>query len=169
MYEPSVPFPLNAANDYGFSLQWVKTEEKLRRSPNGAELLKKNNSGNDYKAPRAGEIFKNPGLAKTFRLLASDGKAGFYQGPVADAIIQVTSSLGGYLTHEDLLTHSSEATDPVPIRLNISNQGTEEINLWEHPPNGQGIVAQMALGIFQQLLGQGQIPNFSPEDHNSAR
>lgn len=149
--------------------QWLKTEEKLMKSPNGTELLKKSSNIGDYKAPRAGEIFKNPSLAKTFKLLSTRGKAGFYDGSVAEAIIEVTSSLGGHLTLEDLKTHSSEETDAVPIRLRIGSQENGEIDLWEHPPNGQGIVAQMALGILQELVKQGQVPDFGPEEHNTTR
>lgn len=81
----------------------------------------------------------------------------------------MTSSLEGYLTHEDLKTHSSEVTDPVPIRLRIGNRENGEIDLWEHPPNGQGIVAQMALGVFQELLKQGRVQEFQPSEHNTTR
>lgn len=158
-------FPISEISSY----YWLKTEEKLMKSPNGTELLKKSSNIGDYKAPRAGEIFKNPSLAKTFKLLSTRGKAGFYDGSVAEAIIEVTSSLGGHLTLEDLKTHSSEETDAVPIRLRIGSQENGEIDLWEHPPNGQGIVAQMALGILQELVKQGQVPDFGPEEHNTTR
>jgi gamma-glutamyltranspeptidase/glutathione hydrolase len=64
-------------------LQWALSEELLRTaSPAGAEVFLL-----DGKAPRAGQIFTNPGLANTFKAVASKGKAGFYEGPVAQAIV----------------------------------------------------------------------------------
>lgn len=119
-----------------------------------------------YRAPRAGEILKNPLLGKTLRLLAKDGKRGFYEGETAEAIVQISQQLGGYLTLDDLKTHESEVTDPISINLD-SGDNTSSIDLWEHPPNGQGIVAQMALGILEGLERLGRIPRFREEDHNT--
>jgi gamma-glutamyltranspeptidase/glutathione hydrolase len=157
--------------------QWVATEEELRRRPNGVELLKPDPKAADgFRAPRPGEFYRNPLLATTFRLLAEQGKPGFYDGLVAEAIVEVTRSLGGRLTLEDLRKHGergSEFTEAVGIRLDkdMMAQGDQSdgrhIHLWEHPPNGQGIIAQMALGVLQELDRRGQIPKFQPEDHNS--
>ena len=149
----------------------MASEDELRGKPNGVELLKKDaNAKGGYRAPQAGEFYRNPLLAETFRRLAKHGRAGFYQGPVAEAIVNVTKSLGGYLTLEDLERHGregSEMTEPVSIRLGPYTESGEVVDLWEHPPNGQGIVAQMALGILQILEKQGKIPKFKREDHNS--
>jgi gamma-glutamyltranspeptidase/glutathione hydrolase len=156
-------------------------------SPNYAEILKKD--GDNYRAPQPGELFKNPGLAATFRALAKDGKKGFYTGRIAEAIIKVTRDRGGFLDLEDLKNHMELGSEPVaPIskvfksqgcgpRLDkysddISGQGTNEENqgveVWEHPPNGQGIVALMALGILEELEKAGKIPVFKRTEHNSA-
>lgn len=109
------------------------------------------------------------------------GKQGFYEGPVAQSIVDVTASMGGHLTLDDLNRHGldgSEITKAIPIRLNshiapkeVLEEGLSQggIDLWEHPPNGQGIVAQMALGILQELIGKGKIQKFVAEDHNSPR
>lgn len=105
-------------------------------------------------------------MAKTLDSLAQKGKSGFYEGPVAEAIIHISQQLGGYLTLADLKEHRSEVVDPVSLKLSLHND-EPSINLWEHPPNGQGIVAQMALGILAELEKEGQIPKFSGEDHNS--
>lgn len=100
--------------------------------------------------------------------MAEEGKRGFYEGITADAIVEISRQLGGYLTLDDLKKHESEVTDPISITLDLG-QERSPINLWEHPPNGQGIVAQMALGILVELEKQGSIPSFTAEDHNKAQ
>lgn len=146
-------------------------------------MLKQDPSAKDgCRAPRTGEIKKNPTLANTFRLLAKHGKAGFYTGSVADSLIKIVQEKGGHLTHEDLKHHmeaGTEPVDPISVRVNMFNTGkahgehmkdksTEGVDVWEHPPNGQGIVALMALGILEQLEKSGRIPTFTAADHNTA-
>lgn len=137
------------------------------------------------RAPRPGELFYNPTLANTFRLLAKDGKAGFYEGSVAEAIVKVVQDLGGHLTLEDLKYHSQTGTEETkPISLIFKGQGigdvqssdlngqpsqnppSQGVKVWEHPPNGQGIVALMALGILEELEKTGKIRKFVEEEHN---
>lgn len=137
------------------------------------------------RAPRAGEIMKNPNLAQTFRALATEGKKGFYAGRVASELVKVVQDLGGYLELEDLTHHLETGSEPVePISLKFRGQNVREflkdkvigggegqdvgLELWEHPPNGQGIVALMALGIIQELEAAGKIPTWSPADFNTA-
>jgi len=139
-------------------------------------MLKDDPSAQDgVRAPKAGEIMKNPTLAKTFRTLGAEGKKGFYSGRIAEEIIKVTKSLGGLLELDDLQHHLDLGSEPVePISLKFSAQGADKhstpdgVEVWEHPPNGQGIVALMALGIIQELSKAGTIPAFKPEDHNTA-
>lgn len=130
-----------------------------------------NPNGEDgYAAPKPGEIMKNPTLAKTFRTLAEEGKEGFYTGRIAEELVKVVQDLGGHLELADLKDHLDRGSEPVkPISVKFSGQGLGDggIELWEHPPNGQGIVALMALGIIQELEKQGKIPHFTAEDHNS--
>lgn len=154
----------------------MKAEKQIRdASPSFAEMLKKDPAAEGgVRAPRPGEIMKNPTLAQTFRTLATDGKAGFYSGRIAEALVKVVQDLGGALTLEDLQHHLETGSEPVePISLKFRGQGlTAEdadagIELWEHPPNGQGIVALMALGIIQELEKAGKIPTFKPEDMNT--
>ena len=149
--------------------------------------MKKDQSAKDgYRAPRAGELVSNPGLANTFRLLAEHGKKGFYEGPVGDAIIQVIKDLGGCLSHDDLKEHLAEGSqevDPISLRFrgqdigNIKseeangadlNEGERGVEIWEHPPNGQGIVALMALGIIEELERTGKVRKFKEGEHNCA-
>ncbi|KAF7542606.1 hypothetical protein G7Z17_g11434 [Cylindrodendrum hubeiense] len=129
---------------------------------------------NGVRAPRPGEIIKLPELAKTFRTLATEGKKGFYTGRIAEEYIKVVQDLGGHLELADLEHHLKQGSEPVePISLKFRGQGLtsdgkdEGVELWEHPPNGQGIVALMALGIVQELEKQGKIPQFGPEDFNT--
>ena len=151
-------------------------------------MLKSDSKAQDGKrAPRPGELFYNPTLAETFRLLAKHGKLGFYEGRVAEALIKVVQDLGGHLTLEDLKHHAETGTEPTtPISLKFNGQhiGSVEskgldgqpsqtatphgVEVWEHPPNGQGIVALMALGILEELEQTGKIRIFSEKDHNCA-
>ena len=169
--------------------QWQNAESMLREaSPNFAELLKTDPTAKDgCRAPRPGELFKNPALANTFRLLAKHGKKGFYEGPVAESVIEIVRGMGGHLSLGDLRDHAkigSEMVEPVSIKFsgqNISQvqhqyldskpkEGDESdrVEVWECPPNGQGIVALMALGILEILEKQGKIKRFDKSDHNCA-
>ncbi|KAL1835881.1 hypothetical protein VTJ49DRAFT_5953 [Mycothermus thermophilus] len=158
------------------AFHWQRSEALLRKaSPNFAEMLKADPSAPDgVRAPRAGDIMRNPNLAQTFRTLATEGKKGFYTGRIANEIIQITRSLGGHLDHSDFLHHletSSESVSPISIQLRglgaASATNGSGVEVWEHPPNGQGIIALMALGILQELESQGRIPHFGPNDHNT--
>lgn len=124
---------------------------------------------------------KNPTLAQTFRTLAKEGKKGFYQGRIAEAIVKVITDLGGYMSLEDLAYHAEVGTQEVDaISLKFTGQGiaskqapgtdgetNQGVEIWEHPPNGQGIVALMALGIIEELERAGKIAKFSESQHNS--
>jgi gamma-glutamyltranspeptidase / glutathione hydrolase len=150
--------------------------------------LKKTPDG--LRGPEPGEIFKNKTLAATFRALGKEGKKGFYTGPIAEAIVKVTKDRGGFLELEDMKDHLERSSEPVdPISYVFRGQGSFEtqrgnfdvspaqrttedshgLEIWEHPPNGQGIVALMALGIFESLEETGKIPRFTSADHNSAQ
>lgn len=115
---------------------------------------------------------KNPALAQTFRTLAAEGKKGFYTGRIAEELVKVLQSRGGILSLDDLQHHLQTGTDVVdPISLKFTGQGLGEgggLELWECPPNGQGIIALQSLGIIQELEKQGTIPTFNPGDITSA-
>ncbi|OTB01200.1 hypothetical protein M426DRAFT_323708 [Hypoxylon sp. CI-4A] len=169
----------------GVAFFWNRSEKQIREaSPNGGEMLKKDPSAKDgVRAPRAGEIMKNPALAQTFRALATEGKKGFYSGRIASELVKVVQDLGGHLELEDLTHHLETGSEPVePISLKFRGQNVSELlkdkvlgegqdvglELWEHPPNGQGIVALIALGILQELEAAGKIPTWGPDDFNTA-
>ncbi|KAL8932994.1 MAG: hypothetical protein Q9216_006575 [Gyalolechia sp. 2 TL-2023] len=167
---------------------WRESETVIKKaSPNFGEMLKSDENAPDGKrAPLAGEIMWNPTLANTFRLLAKHGKEGFYSGQVADALVKVLQDLGGHYVMDDLTYHAqqgSEEVDAIKLRFNGQHIGKvfnhpvdgqpgrsadeEGVDIWEHPPNGQGIVALMALGILEELERTNQIPTFKESDHNS--
>lgn len=96
----------------------------------------------DGRGPRAGEVFRNPGLARTFRAIAEGGKDAYYQGNIAKSIVQVLERAGGVMTLDDLATH--ESTWDVPISTVYRG-----VRVWECPPNGQGLAALMALNVLE--------------------
>lgn len=151
-------------------------------------MLKSDSKAPDGKrAPLPGELFENPTLANTFRQLAKHGKKGFYEGPVAAAVVQVVQDLGGHLSLQDLKDHAdlgSGEAEAISLKFNGQNtarvrtrsvdgqlgesEETQGVEIWEHPPNGQGIVALMALGILEELERTGKIRTFAEKDHNCA-
>lgn len=168
---------------------WQAAEEDLRtRSPPTPALSKDKphtllkpdpNSPHGVRAPREGEIIRNTDLAETLRRLATQGKAGFYEGPVAEAIVAVSQAAGGLMTLEDLKHHASLPPDihealSMPlgsIQAAEPTDGTTKpsnIRLWEHPPNGQGIVALLTVGILEELERTGKIAPLRSMEHNSA-
>jgi len=94
--------------------------------------------------PRAGEIFKNPLLAESLRLIAQKGPAGFYTGKTADAILQAERALGGTMTAADLAEYTPEWVDPI----STTYRGW---TVYELPPNTQGIAALMMLDMMEQF------------------
>ena len=118
---------------------WGRSEERLRASPNGIELTIQGHT------PRAGELFHNPGLAKTLGRIAEGGKDAYYQGEIAEAISKVVQEAGGCLAIEDLAAHTSTWETPI----NVPYRG---IRVWECPPNGQGLAALLALGFVWRPL-----------------
>ncbi len=121
-------------------------QRQLSTAPNGHELTI------DGRAPQPGEIFRNPGLARTFRKLAEGGKAAFYQGEIAEAIIAVIAGQGGLMTTADLAAHTSTWETPI----STSYRG---YRVWECPPNGQGLAALMALNMLEDYDMTSMPPN----------
>ncbi len=110
-------------------------ERQLAAAVNGRELTI------DGRGPKAGEIFRNPGLAKTFREIGRGGKKAFYEGRIAEAIASVIQQAGGCLTVDDLARHASTWEEPISTEYG-------GLRLWECPPNGQGLTALIALNLL---------------------
>src|SRR5262249_36957640 len=96
----------------------------------------------DGRAPRAGERFRNPGLARALRAVADGRKDAFYRGDIAAAIVRVLEQNGGVMSREDLAAHESTWDEPISTTY-------RGLRVWECPPNGQGIMALVALNILE--------------------
>jgi len=119
------------------SIFWQRgAERQLAKAPNGRELTI------EGRGPMPGELFQNPNLAKTFRLVAEGGKEAFYQEEIAEAIVNVLHENGGVMTLNDLSSHCS--TFEAPIHTDYHN-----VRIWECAPNGQGLAALLALNILE--------------------
>jgi len=94
------------------------------------------------KSPAKGEIFRNPLLANTFEKIVKGGRNEFYRGSIARDIADFVKKQGGFLTFDDMSRHHSEWVEPV----NTVYRGYE---VWELPPNGQGIAALQMLNILE--------------------
>jgi gamma-glutamyltranspeptidase / glutathione hydrolase len=116
---------------------WATAAEVvLRRSWNGQELTI------DGRAPRPGEIWRNPGLARTLRLVAEGGTNAFYGGTPGEAMVQAVQAAGGCLTMADLSAHCSNWVEPISTTFH-------GLRVWECPPNGQGLATLLALNLLE--------------------
>jgi gamma-glutamyltranspeptidase/glutathione hydrolase len=115
---------------------WERSAKRLGLTTGGLEMTI------DGHAPRAGEIFRNQGLARTLRTIVEGGKAAFYQGEIADAIVRVVQQAGGCLTVDDLTAHTSTWEQPISTTY-------RNLRVWECPPNGQGLAALLALNLLE--------------------
>lgn len=96
------------------------------------------------KPPREGDVFVQPRLASTLRTIAEEGPAAYYRGPLANELSRGIRSVGGLLSPEDLAAHHSDWVEPLSIRY-------RDLTVYELPPNSQGIVALMMLGMLDRL------------------
>ncbi len=94
------------------------------------------------KAPRGGELFKNPHLAASYKRIAEKGRDGFYKGDTADAIVKLSDAKGGLFTKEDFSEFKAEWIDPVGTKY-------RGYDVWELPPPGQGIAALQMLNLLE--------------------
>eukprot|EP00927_Polykrikos_kofoidii_P080277 TRINITY_DN77149_c0_g1_i1.p1 TRINITY_DN77149_c0_g1~~TRINITY_DN77149_c0_g1_i1.p1 ORF type:complete len:581 (-),score=82.56 TRINITY_DN77149_c0_g1_i1:92-1834(-) len=143
----SVLEPAIELAEEGFAVQpsaarsWSQSAQLLRRAARGAATPFLPGD----KAPRVGEVFRNPDLGQTFRLLAEKGaRDGFYRGRVADAIVQSVIERGGVLSAADLAAHETAHVEP------ISTSYRGKVRLWECPPPTHAVVALMALDMLEQ-------------------
>ena len=138
-------FPVSEviANAWQFSVpalqEWAGFKETFM--PNG-------------RAPEKGEVFENPYLASTLEKIANGGRDVFYKGEIAKTIDSFMKKNGGFLSYQDLASHTSDWVEPVSTNY-------RGYDVWELPPNGQGIAARrvgfavagilISLGLFPKL------------------
>ncbi|REJ66339.1 MAG: gamma-glutamyltransferase [Planctomycetota bacterium] len=145
--------PAIAAAEDGFpvsqiiSASWQGSAANLRKWPDSAATFLV-----DGRAPRFGEVFRNPRLAATYRAIATDGAAAFYHGSVAERIVAFSEQNGGYFSMSDFAEHRSEWVEPVSTNY-------RGYDVWELPPNGQGIAVLEMLNVIEgfdvRAMGRG--------------
>ncbi len=116
-----------------------RSKEIFKQYPNFSDVWMK-----DGETTGKGDIFKNPQLANTLEIIAEKGRAGFYEGEVAKTIADFIQAQGGFLTYEDLANFNSEWVEPVSTNY-------RGYDVWELPPNGQGMVALQILNILENF------------------
>jgi gamma-glutamyltranspeptidase/glutathione hydrolase len=126
-------FPLSPviADDWGRSISRYQDKPGFREvfMPGG-------------RAPREGEVFRNPALAKTLRLLAEGGRDAYYKGAVADALARYSQANQGFFTKEDFARHRSTWDEPISTEY-------RGVRVWELPPNSQGLAALQLLNLLE--------------------
>ena len=131
--------------------QWADEVQRLRKD-DGARATFLVDGG---RAPRAGEWFRNPDLARSFREIAKGGPAVLYGGPLGQRIVERVKALGGFLTLEDLKAQKAEWVEPISVPF-------RGYRVWELPPNNQGVAALEMLRILEpedlEALGQNSVP-----------
>ena len=116
---------------------WAIGGRRLKDEPNFAATYLPGG-----RAPAKGEIFRNPDLARTYRTLAGEGRDAFYRGDIATSIDAFSRRAGGYLRLKDFEDHTSTWVEPVSTNY-------RGYDVWELPPNGQGIAALQILNILE--------------------
>ena len=128
------------------SMGWQRSVEKLSKDEEATRVY--------LPAPRVGQIHRQPDLARTFRAVAEGGADAFYRGPLAEQIAASVQAKGGYLTAGDLAAHTT--TWETPIRTTY-----RDVEMLEHPPNGQGLAALVALNLVEGY-DLGEMDYFDP-------
>jgi gamma-glutamyltranspeptidase/glutathione hydrolase len=140
---PELLAPAIHVADQGFPVtEWISS-----LWINNADVLRKNDEAthvylNNDQAPRTGQMFRNPDLANSLKLIASGGRDAFYKGELAHKFVQLSEKEGGVMTLADLASYSSEWVEPI----STTYRGW---TVYELPPNGQGIAALEMLNIME--------------------
>ena len=126
-------FPLTEV----IAFYWGRSTNRLKEYPGFEEIFMPGGS-----APVKGQMFRNPWLADTLEKIGEDGRDVFYKGEMAQAIAAYMKENGGLLSYEDMASHQSEWVEPVSTNY-------RGFDVWELPPNGQGIAALQILNILE--------------------
>ena len=98
----------------------------------------------DGGAPAEGDVVKFPALAQTLKTIAAQGPRAFYSGPIADDMVATVAARGSFLTAEDFASHRGEVVTPITTNY-------RGLDLYELPPNGQGLTALVLMNILEQF------------------
>ena len=126
--------PVHQYIQYG----WRRNVERLSGYPGFVEQMTI-----EGRAPEVGEMWRNPNLANTLERIAKEGRDVFYKGDIARVIGDYMQANGGFLSYEDLATHQSTWVTPESVNY-------RGYDVWELPPNGQGIAALQMLNILER-------------------
>ncbi len=117
---------------------WQMNADRISHYPGFAETFLING-----KVPKKGDVFTNPHLAATYEKIATGGRDAFYKGDIARIIDAYMQDQGGFLSYQDLSSHTSTWVDPV-------SSNYRGYDVWELPPNGQGIAALQILNVLER-------------------
>ena len=146
LVEPTISPPAIRYAEEGFPVTeliawyWARSVPLYRSLPGG--FLQTYTLDGKGRAPAKGDIFKNPALAQTLRLIGEKGRDAFYKGEIADKIDAFMQANGGYLRKADFEKHTSTWVDPVSVNY-------RGYDVFELPPNGQGIAALQMLNVLE--------------------
>jgi gamma-glutamyltranspeptidase/glutathione hydrolase len=130
--------------------QWARAAKKIESHPESARVFLPGG-----KAPQQGDIFRNPDLARAYRLIADQGPSAFYKGEIAEAILKTSRELGGTMTAQDLAAFQPEWVRPI-------SSDYRGWRIYELPPNGQGMAALEMLNIME--TSPAAVGPFSPSE-----
>ncbi len=116
---------------------WKGDESNLASHPDSASTFLI-----DGKAPVEGDVFRNPNLARSYELIAEQGRDAFYRGSIAKRIVAFSEANGGFFSIKDFEDHASTWVEPVSTNY-------RGYDVWELPPNGQGIAALEMLNVLE--------------------
>jgi len=116
---------------------WERSVRVFGQKPGFAEVFMPGG-----RAPREGEIFRNPALARAYELIARDGARAYYEGPIAESIVAFSKKNGGFFETADFAAHRSTWVEPIGTTY-------RGVGLWEIPPNDQGLAALEMLNILE--------------------
>ncbi|HMC10834.1 MAG TPA: gamma-glutamyltransferase, partial [Pirellulaceae bacterium] len=119
---------------------WRGAQTSLRETPEAAAAF----LIEGQRAPRVGEVMKLPQLAASLKLIAKNGRDAFYKGPIAQKIVAYSETHGGYFSLPDFADHKDDWVEPASTNY-------RGYDVWELPPNGQGIAALEMLNMLEQF------------------
>jgi gamma-glutamyltranspeptidase / glutathione hydrolase len=128
------------------SFDFAQNAEKLKNCPNAEKVFLKNG-----RPIAVGEIHKQPLLAKSLKTIADLGRDGFYKGAIAQDIVDYLQSLGGVQTLEDFAAAKGNYVEPISTKY-------KGYDVYQCPPNGQGIIALMLLKLMEKFEKSGDTP-----------